>query len=506
MRERALRTVLLVKAIEETDRAGELLPPADRSAATREVLRDRPGLRAALESPEAGAAAWSEFLERRATRLRARLAPRHPIVERLGADGAHLSWLPRVLLAAAFLVGIGLSALDGSHRINLLAFPLLGLVAWNLLVYLALAVAALRRAPAAPHAAAWYEGLARRRLERALRDSARFDATLGRALASFAEQWHATLRPWLAQRARALFHLGALLVALGFVAGMYVRGIGLEYRAGWESTFLTPEAVRTLLGVVYGPAAALGGIALPATTDAVAALRWPGTAGAIAAPWIHLIAITTVLWVVVPRAVLVALALLRAATLARRAELPADAVPYARSLLAELGIVAGARDLDVVAYGFVPGPEASAALARVLEAALAAPVRFPLHETVRYGDEDAFVARLDGAIAEAGRRPFVVLFDLASTAEAENHGRLLAGVRDALARGGRGAPLLVIVDSSAYVARMGFGPRVDERGRAWRDFVAQHGARACVVELARLDEAALHVAAGELRGSLAHPR
>jgi hypothetical protein len=46
MRERTLYTVLLVKAVEEADREGTLLPAADRSAATREAARgqsDAPG-------------------------------------------------------------------------------------------------------------------------------------------------------------------------------------------------------------------------------------------------------------------------------------------------------------------------------------------------------------------------------------------------------------------------------------------------------------------------------
>jgi hypothetical protein len=44
MREEALRSVLLVKSIEEADRAGTLIPTADRAAATREASRGgRPG-------------------------------------------------------------------------------------------------------------------------------------------------------------------------------------------------------------------------------------------------------------------------------------------------------------------------------------------------------------------------------------------------------------------------------------------------------------------------------
>ena len=39
--------------------------------------------------------------------------------------------------------------------------------------------------------------------------------------------------------------------------------LGLEYRAGWESTFLDAARVRALLGFALAPAAWLTGIALP---------------------------------------------------------------------------------------------------------------------------------------------------------------------------------------------------------------------------------------------------
>src|SRR5882757_7751827 len=40
MHQRSLRTVLLIQAIEETDRAGEVIPLADRADASRAVVRE----------------------------------------------------------------------------------------------------------------------------------------------------------------------------------------------------------------------------------------------------------------------------------------------------------------------------------------------------------------------------------------------------------------------------------------------------------------------------------
>ena len=49
-------------------------------------------------------------------------------------------------------------------------------------------------------------------------------------------------------RAALILHLSAALFAVGAVAGMYAGGLGLEYLAGWESTFLDETALAKLLG------------------------------------------------------------------------------------------------------------------------------------------------------------------------------------------------------------------------------------------------------------------
>ena len=61
--------------------------------------------------------------------------------------------------------------------------------------------------------------------------------------------------------------------------------------------------MRSLLGAVLGPAAALTGIALPDAAG-YAALRFSAGSGAIAAPWLHLYAVTVALVVLAPRLLL----------------------------------------------------------------------------------------------------------------------------------------------------------------------------------------------------------
>ena len=79
MRERSLRSILLVRAIEEADRTGTLIPVADRVAATREASRDR----VPSAPPEGGAlrGGAQRMLAARAVALRRRIVQRHPFVD-----------------------------------------------------------------------------------------------------------------------------------------------------------------------------------------------------------------------------------------------------------------------------------------------------------------------------------------------------------------------------------------------------------------------------------------
>jgi hypothetical protein len=116
---------------------------------------------------------------------------------------------------------------------------------------------------------------------------------------------------------------------IGLIAGLYLRGCA-DYRAGWESTFLDAGQVRALVGVLYGPASALTGIAIP-DPERLAALRFEGDRGGeSAARWIHLLAATTVLFVVLPRLLLALGATFSLWRRSRTASLAPGLVPYFR--------------------------------------------------------------------------------------------------------------------------------------------------------------------------------
>ena len=489
---RTLRTVLLVQAIEESDPGGDVLALADRAEATREAMRSAPQDRA-IQSGVGLARADESLLALRAERLLAQVRLRSPAVDYVLAVAGGLTWLGRAALVLALIVGLSLSALDGSRRINILAFPLIGLIAWNFFVYAVIIAAWFKRRGPTPAGIHWsghlYERWISSRIDGLLKQSMRFNAPLTKALRRFTREWVHVEHPLLLERAQLLMHCAAALVAAGLIAGLYVRGIALRYEAGWESTFLGPESAHALLALLYGPAAALSGIGLPSISG-VDALRWTGTSGGgEAASWIHLIALTAVLYVIVPRLILAAMSALNLWRLSRNAPVPAALIGYGRAVLA--GTAAGTRceSAGVTCFAYEPSPAAVAGLQTLLAATLGVIVKVEMRASVRYGQEDEFRATLAGSGAAATDWN-VLLMTAASTPEAENHGAVINSLRDSLARKSQPLPVLVVIDTGPYAARMqgdaSFEQRLRERRNLWSEFVAGYGLRACIVDLSRL--------------------
>jgi hypothetical protein len=488
MHARALQSVLLVRAIEESDRSGDLLPLADREEATRTAARSAPEIRESLTGTTLSRPA-ERFLAERARLLRERVLARSPILANVLSLAGGSSRMARVVLVVAFAVGVALSALDGSRRINILAFPLIGLVAWNLLVYLVLLFAWLRpraaKLEAAPGISRLYERWIRWRTEGLLRRSSLFNAPLAASLRRFTADWVSVGQPILVLRAKRLLHLSAVLVAVGLIAGLYVRGVVLRYDAGWESTFLGPSGARILVSSLYAPASSLTGLALPGTDEQMRALEWTASGGgANAALWIHLIAATAALLIIVPRLLAALATTVGLWRVSRRPEIPASVVKYARALLTGSGVVAP-QSVSVAPYAFQPAEESLAGLQKLLEAAAEGRVEVEPREPLQYGEEgelSEWLSRDDPRDAQL----HVILFTLSATPEAENHGAVITAFREWAPRGS----VLVVVDESEYAARIAgdssLQARLDERRDLWLGFVRRFGVGAIVANLRRL--------------------
>ena len=460
MNEAAAREVLLLQAFESVSPASPSWTDEDRGWATKLALKGG--------AARADAAA---FIETRAHHAMQRLAPREPAAAQwLGRRLWHERWPLWAALVAA-LVGVLADSIGSSQRINLLAPPLWGVLLWNLVVYgllLAGAVLALTRPndprPPGPILRLVQPGL---RWGRALPGvSAASGSSSGseKALQSFAIQWLRFSAPLNAVRASALLHAASAALALGLIAGLYLRGLVLDYRATWESTFLTAQSAHAALAFLFAPAQALSGITLPnvAEFEALRTVHGDTLAGATAAPWIHLWALTLLLFVVLPRSLLAWWSTLRAQWLARRVALPLAEPYFQRLTQLQRGDVAR---VQVLPYANTPTPQAVLGLRAVLADAFGERASLQIAPTLAFGAEDDAAAQ---HLLPPGTTLAVALFDLSATPESENQGRF---VRLLAARAAPAAATIVLVDDTGFVRRFGSDTtRLAQRREAWRRF------------------------------------
>ena len=461
MNERAARDVTLVRAIETADVDRAIWSDAERTAASR----------AAAES--VGASASDDaFIAERARFTLARIGKRHPNVQSLSRAPAFRAWVTPIVFATAFALGALGADVGPAHQINLLAPPILALIAWNLAVYIVLVATLLVR----PRRGSL--GPLRQRIVGWMRDNvgplrrSTLPQPLVSAVARFGTDWPALALPLWRMRAASLLHASAAFLAFGAIVGLYVRGIALEYRAAWQSTFLDAQTVAAILHVVLAPGAWLTGIAIPDASHL--ATIGAASAGENAAPWIHLYAGTILLLVIAPRAVLAAWSFLRELAFVRRFPVPLGE-PYFRRLVSAWR--GGDARVVAVSYSYAVQTARRESLVRIMTRAFESPVAITWLPDVAYGSDEV------PELPQMSLAGVLVVFSLNATPERDNHGAFAA----ALASRSVGAtPLVAVVDTSDFVER--FAPeRIREREAAWEQALALAGIDVIFVRLASPD-------------------
>lgn len=439
----ALRTVLLVRAAESVP-ASPLWTAEDRAWATRLTRETLPS-----------GADEARLITERARHALQRLLPRAPgLAVAVSRNSWHPAW-PALALGLGALFGLFADQIGGTQRINLLAPPVWGVVLWNVIVLAMLAVAVLRRRGTAK------PGALRAGLERWI------EPTLGlHALSdaerpigvAFAAAWADAARGLRSLRAASLLHLAAVGLAIGMVGGLYLRGLLLDFRAGWQSTFLSAPQAQAVLDTALAPASQLTGIRVPALAPLRITAEQPPQGEA--ADWLHLYAATLLIFVIAPRGLLGAWSLQRCRALARRLPLPLDA-----TLAGWLHALRGAAvTLWVVPHGQAPRPAAELSLREALARRWGQELTLNWLPPVALGDEEQ-------AVLPAGAlEPVVVWAELGATPEVEAQGRLIAALQ------ARGAAVTLALDETVFVQRFAALPeRLAQRRQAWQDFAVAHG-------------------------------
>jgi hypothetical protein len=492
------KSTLLVRAVELADRTGVLLPLAIRDRCTSEAqppaataMTDARG----VKRPGELTVGEQAFVARRAGLIEAELLARSPVLAALGKGNG---------LGAAAIAAGGLAVLAAGffsrhvwsdRPLHLLNFPLLWLIAWNFMVYVWLLGSPLlsRGVGRPPHPLVGLvaQGLTRLRLPGASkslrpRDGADDSRTaiVAHAVVQFLRDWVPLQSRVVFVQAKVLLHGGALILTVGTAAGLLLRGFFHEYLAGWEATWRSFDAqqLHGLLRVFLGPASWLTGIRVP-SLDEIAALRFVnGTGGGNAQDWILLYVAAAFLYVVVPRAGLLLLAMRQASTRRREFYFPAHDDRYYHRLLQ-----AGRGTGEVAAvfwHGIAPTPEQRTRVRDALADELGGRVALEFMDPVVYGEESVVVQRL---AAHAPHEHLVAVFSLAATPEEEVHGELLRQLAAAGAVDGERPPL-VLLDAAPlerFAVAGGYRAHYDDRLQAWGRFTRDRHARLRVLEPSR---------------------
>jgi hypothetical protein len=351
----------------------------------------------------------------------------------------------------------------------------LGLLLWNLGVYVAIAVGYVARYGDASEAGPLRSAITRLA---AGFSRPRRGGAIREPIVKLVDDWARHCASLYAIRATRILHLAAAALAAGVIAGLYLRGLALEYRAGWESTFLDAAMVHSIVAFAYAPGSWVTGIPVP-DASAVTAIRSPATENA--ARWVHLMAATVALVVIVPRLVLAFIAGIAERHRARHVALPLNE-PYFQRLLR--GYRGGAARVRVIPYSYTPPAAAIAGLEAVVARTFGGSAAMTVTAPIAYGAEDALAAVQKTGAATT----LIALFNAAATPEREVHGEFLASLAG---QSGGAEALVALVDEGGWAERWKSEPaRVTDRRAIWRQLGEDCGVPMAFVDLSAPDLAA----------------
>lgn len=467
MNEQLARDVVLVRAIESSDTGHAVLSEDDRLYASRSA-RELAQWQAADSKSDV---TFDHFLQQRSEQILKRLAERTPAIKPLLKGTGAGRWIAVGLPLLALVLGATLDRIADPHRVDLLSAPLLGIVGWNLIVYLCILLWALIPGKKTGWAGV---GMLRRFSVGRAQLPRKLPVALATGLSRFIGEWTELSGKLSRARLSRTVHLSAAAFALGAIVSLYARGLTSQYGAGWESTFLDAAQVHQTLSVVFAPALFVFPLQGFTLAD-VQALRFTGaTVAGSGARWVHLYAATLLLLAVLPRCLLTIAYQLRVSALRRTFPLDLEQ-PYFRKLSGQVGNAAPGV-LRVLPYSYTLDEARDRGLAAIARALLGEQASVMLRPSLAYGKDP-----VDLAPDAPGVTITAVLFSMAATPEKENHGAVLDQLRRASTRG-----IAVLVDESSMTERSsqsaGDG-RLVERMALWRQFCHFHGCSATVVNL-----------------------
>jgi len=104
-------------------------------------------------------------------------------------------------------------------------------------------------------------------------------------------------------RVETIVNLSAICLAAGAIAGMYIQAVVWDYSFFWKSTLIeSPETRLVIARILFWPAAVILGQSFPNVEAIKAMAQGAGIPGAI---WIHVFALTSTVYIFLPRLALI---------------------------------------------------------------------------------------------------------------------------------------------------------------------------------------------------------
>jgi len=348
--EQQARTAILAQALESDDPRGDLLSLSERKAAELAALK------ALGEGPADGRALPdAQVLAVRSKHLVDLLAAKHPALGALQRPSALWSALAVACPVLALFAGIATDRIGNPYRVDLLSAPLLIIIGFNLLVYLVLAVLALR--PKSAAGVPWLPSL----LQQVDTWRSRQRGTSARVMAGFHQRWHLAAGHLMVDRWKTVLHLSAAAWGAGVALSLAGRGLFVQYKVGWESTFLDAETVHGLLELIFWLPTRVFELT-PLTLAEVTALRNFQNDSVAGDRWVWMYVGLTALLVILPRLLLAAWCAVRARAASHQLQLDLS-TPYFGAVLAAMRRV---RLKIGLAFSNVPAQQQFAGLLRLV--------------------------------------------------------------------------------------------------------------------------------------------
>lgn len=277
-----------------------------------------------------GAKSDADFIAKRANYLFNLLPAPVKLLEKITQFPGN--WI-RLTALLSFITGLLSNYLGPSKIIHVVYNPLTILLAWSALIYLVMILKsfwhirlpALHVIPAKVHSEKtnkinapakkkkkasnfivnWIVGETYRgiiQLKTKFIDNSTKVTVLRKIIPAFMISYQEVAGRTLVLRFKSLLNASAVSLLAGALAGVYFRGLFFNYNIIWQSTFVTePVTIRMILNVLFGPATLILDGSFVTEEMVQMVMRPEGT---LAAPWIHRMAVTTLLFIFIPRTIL----------------------------------------------------------------------------------------------------------------------------------------------------------------------------------------------------------